>query len=243
MRYCIAAAGVEGSGCKVTLRASDLDSGSVLAQELAIVDAFVTKSVVALRRDYQAHTAPVHAASAAHAAVEAGTHAGACSWLARLLAICTFEGSQHATDPVAASWNADAAREHGVNARWLRLEETVRARKRRVLDAGAGAHVQVIKKKNKKQKTNRIGSSSEAETLKEKFKEHAQWALSNLDLLRSRKGSCFKEKLRQRHTAEETRIYQWLCNNVCELGPGGWLRKEMAIVDAWVTKSVAGKKK
>ena len=72
-------------------------------------------------------------------------------------------------------------------------EENVRARKRQVLDAGAGAHAQVIKKKNKKQKTNRIGSSSEAENLKEKFKEHAQWALSNLDLLRSRKASCFKE--------------------------------------------------
>ena len=146
MGYCIAAASVEASRCKATLRASDLDSGSLLAQELAIVDAFVTKSVVALRRDYQAHTAPVHAASAAHAAVEAGknagagsqeyqahaapvhvasaadaaveagAHAGACSWLLRLLAICAGENSMHATAPAPAALAADATGEDGPHA-------------------------------------------------------------------------------------------------------------------------------
>ena len=60
--------------------ACDWEPVSLLAQQLAIVDAFVTKSEAALLQEYQAHAAPVHAASAADVAVEAGAHAGACSW-------------------------------------------------------------------------------------------------------------------------------------------------------------------
>ena len=37
--------------------------------------------------------------------------AGACSWLARLLATCAFEGSMHALAPVSAALAADAAGE------------------------------------------------------------------------------------------------------------------------------------
>ena len=59
------------------------------------------------------HAAPWHAASAADGAVEAGTPARACSWLGRLLATCTFEGSMHATGPVHAALAADAAGEEG----------------------------------------------------------------------------------------------------------------------------------
>ena len=147
----------------------------------------------------------------------------------------------HATAPAAVAWAADAAGEDGVSARRLRVEETVSAHKRQVLDAGAGAHAQVIKKKNKKQKTTRIGMKNK--NLEEKFKEHAQWASSNLDVLRSRKGCCFKEKLRRRHSAEENRIYQWLQCHADDLVPGSLLASKLAIVDALVTKSVAGKKK
>ena len=88
--------------------ACDLETGSLLAQQLAIVDAFVTKSEDALLQEYQAHAAPVHAASAADAAVEAGAHAGACSWLPKLLATCTFEASLPATAPAPAALDAEA---------------------------------------------------------------------------------------------------------------------------------------
>ena len=59
--------------------ARDLEPASMLAQQLATVDAFVTKSEAALLQEYQVHAAPTHAASAADAAVEAGEHARACS--------------------------------------------------------------------------------------------------------------------------------------------------------------------
>ena len=45
------------------------------------------------------HAALWHAALAADGSVEARTPAWACSWLGRILATCTCEGSMHARGP------------------------------------------------------------------------------------------------------------------------------------------------
>ena len=70
------------------------------------------------------------------------------------------------------------------------------------------------------------------------FQAHMRWAASNLDVLRSRSGTGFKEKLRQ-STPEETRIYNWLSLHASDLEPSSLLAQQLAIVDTMVTKSEA----
>ena len=70
------------------------------------------------------------------------------------------------------------------------------------------------------------------------FQAHARWAASNPDVLRSRSGTGFKEKLRQ-STPEETRIYNWLSLHASDLEPSCLLAQQLAIVDTMVTKSEA----
>ena len=71
------------------------------------------------------------------------------------------------------------------------------------------------------------------------FQAHAQWAVSNLHLLRSRSGRGFKEKLRPSLSAEEKRIYNWFYRHPCDWELGSLLAQQLAIVDAFVTKSEA----
>ena len=90
--------------------ARDLEPASILAQQLATVDAFVTKSEADLLQEYQLHAALGHAASAADAPVEAGEHAGTCSWMAKLLATCTEqEVLQHDKGVLAATKTSSAS--------------------------------------------------------------------------------------------------------------------------------------
>ena len=72
----------------------------------------------------------------------------------------------------------------------------------------------------------------------QEFQAHAQWVASNLDVMRSRSGTCLKRKLRQRESKEECRIYQWLYYHACDLEPGSLLAQQLAIVEAFLTKSV-----
>ena len=68
--------------------------------------------------------------------------------------------------------------------------------------------------------------------LLQEFQVHAQWAASNLDLLRSRSGGGFKGKLRQWQSAEEQRIYSWLYKHARDLDPASILAQQLATVDA-----------
>ena len=85
---------------------------------------------------------------------------------------------------------------------------------------------------------NKQGKKDSAALLQD-FQGHAQWAVSNLDLLRSRSGGSFKGKLRAKQSPDENRIYKWLHNHACDLEPGSLLAQQLAIVDAFVTKSEA----
>ena len=71
------------------------------------------------------------------------------------------------------------------------------------------------------------------------FRLFAQWAVSKLEVLRSRRGSGFKEKLRTQCGVEERSIYDWLRKFANDLEPGSMLEQQLAIVDAFVTKSEA----
>ena len=71
------------------------------------------------------------------------------------------------------------------------------------------------------------------------FQAHAQWAVSNLHLLRSRSGRGFKEKLRPSLSAEEKRIYNWFYRHACDWEPVSLLAQQLASVEAFVTKSEA----
>ena len=51
------------------------------------------------------------------------------------------------------------------------------------------------------------------------FRLFAQWAVSKLEVLRSRRGSGFKEKLRVHCGAEERSIYDWLRRYANDLEP------------------------
>ena len=66
---------------------------------------------------------------------------------------------------------------------------------------------------------------------------HARWAASKLDVLRSRSGSGFKQKLRQRWGADESRIYKWLCMHASNLDPSSVLAQQLATLDAFVRRS------
>ena len=55
----------------------------------------------------------------------------------------------------------------------------------------------------------------------------AQWAVAKLEVLRSRRGSGFKEKLRVLCCAEERQIYEWLRQHASALEPASLLAQHL----------------